>query len=181
MSNPPTFIKIVVANLMVVALVATYMFSNDSSVGLLFHRSRRYSPYGIQTQPGNFPNFPNFNSQTLSPQPGNFINDALFNSPGSNLSTFVTNLISGANLTTSAILSFEGFNPDVNAIISGFNASPSGLFNNQGFNFRPVPNGVNSPTTSGSTVSIPNVLAIVSSIFNATINSFNQIQGGGRL
>jgi hypothetical protein len=28
-------------------------------------------------------------------------------------------------------------------------------------------------------VSIPNVLAIVSSIFNATINSFNQIAAGG--
>jgi hypothetical protein len=189
MSNTFTFVKIIVVNLVVATLVATYMFSNDSnndsSAGL--KGSRKLQPFfttppagtniqlPLTSQPGVFPNFPDFNSQT-SPG-GNFPNFPNFNpgsNPGFNFTPFVnsikpqTTTISGISFPglTSGNFSFRGFNP-------GFNTS---VFNNQG-GFKLTPIGFNAPTSSANASS--QIQAIASSIFNATINSFNQIAAGG--
>jgi hypothetical protein len=173
MSNTSTFIKIVVANLVVATLVATYMCNNDSIVGLKGSSRKLQSFFtgpGFTTpptsrnlqftfQPGNFPNFPDFNSQT-----GNFPNFPNFPNfnPGSNPGFNFTPFVSGFNApNTSGSFSFTGSNPGLS------------IFNSQGFNFTPIVfNGFHAPNTSANS-SFQQGFTDANAIISTIISGFN--------
>jgi hypothetical protein len=107
MTNVSALIKILVFNLAIAALVATYLSSgckNDITVGLKGSARQLLTVADFiisnkPTQPSAAPPAP----APLSPQPGSFIN---FNSQTPTLSDQANNLIQGVNFTSSSILRF---------------------------------------------------------------------------
>jgi hypothetical protein len=139
MTNVSALIKILVANLAIAALVATYLSSgskNDITVGL--KGSARQLQLTVAdfiisnpaTQVGAAPPAPA--PAPLSPNPGNFINFSGSQTP--DLSSQVNNLINGVNFTSSSILSFQGFSTDVGGIRSAINGTSSAIFSQAGLN-----------------------------------------------
>jgi hypothetical protein len=161
-TSTSTFIKIVVANLMVAALLATYMCSNDSGVGLKGSRKLQTTNPFFTIGPGKPPTPTNAtNAPTSAPVAGTPTSSNLFFTIGPGKPPTPTNATIAAPVTSTPItINFPSFQAPQIGQPFNFVLAPSPNF------FNPVATPVFQPGTF--TVDFPT--------FNSQNTGFAQFQ-----